>query len=90
MDRILHSIDIVVKESAAVSVDERAIKAFVDTIQLNELDKPQYLFKIDESFSLEQSIAYGFVYNAINFSFWGEPKWKVCVDDKEYDGSVGM
>ncbi|RYC74911.1 queuosine salvage family protein [Candidatus Nanoperiomorbus periodonticus] len=90
MDRILHSIDIVVKESAAVSVDERAIKAFVDTIQLNELDKPQYLFKGDESFSLEQSIAYGFVYNAINFSFWGEPKWKVYVDDKEYDGSVGM
>ena len=47
MDRILHSIDIVVKESAAVSVDERAIKAFVDTIQLDELDKSQYLFKRD-------------------------------------------
>lgn len=38
----------------------------------------------------EQQIALAFVYNSINFCYWGEPKWTVQVNGNFYDGSSGM
>ena len=90
MDRILNSIGPVVKESKHVSVDEESLKAFADTIKPEELRDVPPLFEKVDSLSLEQSIAFGFIYNAINFSYWGEPKWTINIDGKDYDGGIGM
>ena len=89
MERILSSVNHVVEKSGHVAIDQHALEAFADTIKPEELDVPP-LFEKKESYSTEQSIAFGFVYNAINFSYWGEPKWTITIDGKDYDGGFGM
>lgn len=89
MERILSSVNHVVEKSRYVAIDQHALEAFADTIKPEELDVPP-LFEKKESYSTEQSIAFGFVYNAINFSYWGEPKWTITIDGKDYDGGFGM
>ncbi|MCA9341134.1 hypothetical protein KC952_01240 [Candidatus Saccharibacteria bacterium] len=90
MERILSSIDEVVTKSKHVSINQLALEAFADSITPKELEDVPPLFEKDDNLSLEQSIAFGFVYNAINFSYWGEPKWTINVDGKDYDGGIGM
>lgn len=90
MDRILNSVEQVIGKSKHVSINEDAIEAFGNTIKPEELADAPPFFEKDDSLSLEQSIAFGFVYNAVNFSYWGEPKWTVNVDGKEWDGGIGM
>lgn len=90
MDRILKSVERVVRDSSYVSINQHALEAFGDTIQAAELEDVPLLFERDDSLSLEQSIAFGFVYNAINFSYWGQPKWAITVDGDNYDGGIGM
>jgi hypothetical protein len=41
-------------------------------------------------FTQDQHIAFAFVYNALNFCYWGDPKWTVDIDGKQYDGSAAM
>ena len=79
----------VVRESEHVSVDQGALEGFADTIKSEELGVPP-LFEKNDSYSPEQNIAFGFVYNAINFSYWGDPKWTIDVDGKRFDGGFGM
>jgi Potential Queuosine, Q, salvage protein family len=90
MDRILNSVKQVIGNSKHVSISQHALEAFADTIKSEELADVPPFFEKDDSLSLEQSIAFGFVYNAVNFSYWGEPKWTVNVDGKDYDGGIGM
>lgn len=90
MERILKSVEPVVASAEYVRLNEEAIKSFADTIQADELEAAPPFFEKDYNLSLEQSIAFGFVYNAVNFSYWGEPKWTVTADDSDYDGGIGM
>lgn len=90
MNRILDSVEQVIEKAKHVSINRHALEAFADTIKPEELADVPPFFEKDDSLSLEQSIAFGFVYNAVNFSYWGEPKWTVTVEDEEYDGGIGM
>lgn len=90
MDRILNSVEKVVAASKHVSVNEEALKTFAATVKPEELADVPPFFEKDDTLSLEQSIAFGFVYNAVNFSYWGDPKWTVTIEGKDYDGGIGM
>lgn len=41
-------------------------------------------------FSDEDKLHFLFVFNALSFSYWGEPKWTVEHKDKKHDGAWGM
>jgi len=90
MDRILNSVEQVIEKARHVSINEEAIEAFAGTIKPEELADVPPFFEKDDNLSLEQSIAFGFVYNAINFSYWGDPKWTINIDSEDYDGGIGM
>lgn len=90
MERILRSVEQVVAHSEHVSLNQTSLEAFADTITPEELADVPPFFEKDDRLSLEQSIAFGFVYNAVNFSYWGEPKWTVTIDGQAYDGGIGM
>ncbi len=90
MDRILNSVEQVVGRSRHVSINQRALEAFADTIKPEELADVPPFFEKDDNLSLEQSIAFGFVYNAVNFSYWGNPKWTINIDSEDYDGGSAM
>ncbi len=38
----------------------------------------------------EDKLHFVFLFNALSFSYWGNPKWAVAHKDKEHDGSWGM
>lgn len=90
MDRILNSVEQVTGKARHVSINEDALEAFADTIKPEELADVPPFFEKDDNLSLEQSIAFGFVYNAVNFSYWGDPKWTINIDGEDYDGGIGM
>jgi len=91
MKKILNSIQLVVEKSKFVSINETAIANFAKTITLGDFNKSEYNNEtIIENGSEEEQIAYAIVYNALNFCYWGEPKWTITIDSQEYDGSSGM
>ncbi len=90
MERILQSIEPVVNNHKHVSIDQQALETFADTIASKELESVPPLFEKDDNLTLEQSIAFGFVYNTVNFSYWGDPKWTVTIDGEDYGGGISM
>jgi len=89
MNRILESIESVVNRSKWVTINQHALETFAESTTQDVLETPE-LFEKNDRLSLEQSIAFGFVYNAINFSYWGDPKWTIEVDGSSQDGGLGM
>lgn len=71
-----------------VVIDEAAIERFAATIGSNDLNGTEFQDRLQ--LLPEQHIALAFVYNAVNFSFWGEPKWTIAADGQQFDGSAGM
>lgn len=91
MKKILNSIQPVVKKSKFVRINETAIADFTKTITSGDFNKSEYNSEtIIENGSEEEQIAHAIVYNALNFCYWGEPKWTITIDNQEYDGSFGM
>ena len=90
MNRILKTVENVTGSSKHVSIDYNNLDTFADSITSRELKGIQPLFEKDDNLSLEQSIAFGFVYNAVNFSYWGEPKWVFTVNGEDRGGGIGM
>jgi len=92
MKAILDSIQPVVKNSKLVRIDEDAILKFSKQVEAKDLEDSEFGWEttLPESAPEENQIALPFVYNAVNFCYWGEPKWAVEVNGKSYDGSTGM
>ena len=78
LDEIMKSCKYVVNNSKSVKINEKQIDKFVEKI--NKVETKHWL-----SFSpynlldlpTETIINFLLVYDAIDFSFWGEPKWEI-------------
>lgn len=90
MDKILSSVEKVVEHSKQVSIDNVALRVFANSLKPEEFEGELTLFEKDDELTLDDSIAFGFVYNAVNFSYWGEPKWTYTVDGEDKGGGIGM
>lgn len=82
----------VADEASEVHVNEDAIERFVDQIPPSSLgrshpDPAAYLGFADGTARTAQ---YVLVADAMNFSFWGDPKWSVPVEGKLLDGWWGF
>jgi hypothetical protein len=92
MKIILDSVRPVVERSRFVHIDEQAIAAFCRSVAAADL--------IEEPFDAETApapdepeerrLAFAFVFNAINFCYWGEPKWRVELNGRTHDGCAAM
>ena len=91
MNPILETTRFVVDNSKKVKINKDKIGAFCSTFT-SEHQKhwwkaaPQDLSK----FNKEQKLQFLFLFNAISFCYWGEPKWTVEYNAKQFDGSWGM
>ena len=90
MDKILSSVEKVAERSKQVSINTDALEAFGDSLSIEELESEHTLFEGDDELSLDDAIAFGYVYNAVNFSYWGEPKWTYAVGGEDKGGGIGM
>jgi hypothetical protein len=91
MNEIIKSIKPIIDNSSFVSIDDRAIDFFVDSITKEESEKSEFdNMPAIPNPSEENYIGLSIVYNSINFCYWGNPKWTVNIDGKNYDGSYGL
>ena len=89
LDEIMKSCKYVVNNSKSVKINEKQIDKFVEKI--NKVETKHWL-----SFSpynlldlpTETIINFLLVYDAIDFSFWGEPKWEINTINGKESGSV--
>ncbi len=91
MINILESTKYVVDNSVFVKINKQNLENIAAKIKENNINSN--LFVVEESFkhlNTEQILAYNVIYNAINFCFWGNPKWEIEFNGKNYGGSVGL
>lgn len=91
MQDILDTVQPVAEIAKHVHINPEAIKTFADSVKPDDLNGSEY----NEENTLhdatdEQRIAYAFVYDAVNFCYWGEPKWAVTTGGNELGGSASM
>lgn len=91
MYEVLSTTKQVVLKSKHVKINDKAILKFAQTITLSDFHitnwRKDALLK---DISIEDNIAVTMIYGALNFSYWGNPKWKVSINNKEYGGAIGM
>ena len=92
MKSILDSVKPVIEKSKFVHINERAILDFTKGVIGKDFDDSEFGLEtiLPKTATEEQQIALTFVYNSINFCYWGEPKWTVEINRNFYDGSSGM
>ncbi len=88
---ILTSIESVIKNAKHVRIDNAAILAFVKTVSKSDFGKMEFTSNTTlKTLSESDHIAFTIVYAAINFCYWGEPKWTISLGDGDVDGSAAM
>jgi hypothetical protein len=92
MKSIIDSIKPVIENSKFVHINEQAILDFSKSVSGKEFKDSEFELEIilQKTATEEQQIALAFVYNSINFCYWGEPKWTIEINGKFYDGGSGM
>ncbi|MDD3532343.1 MAG: queuosine salvage family protein [Candidatus Shapirobacteria bacterium] len=91
MKIILDSTKPIIEQSKHVRINREAILEFAKTIASGDFEQSEYNNEtIIENGSNEEQVAYSIVYNSLNFCYWGQPKWAITIDRKNYDGSFAM
>lgn len=91
LDEIIKSCNYVANNSEFVKINEIKLDEFVKTIK--EIETEHWL-----SFSpynlldlpIETIVNFLLVYESIDFSFWGNPKWTIDTDSGKEDGSIAL
>jgi hypothetical protein len=89
MSKVLETIKFVIDNSKFVRINKNNIINFSFNLN-NGCDWLNTLpFKLS-SFSEKEKLHFILIFNAISFSYWGNPKWEVEYKNKEYGGAYGM
>lgn len=91
MNEITDSIKPVIKSAKFVKINEGALLSFTDTVTAGDFDNSEIVRgDHDTNMTAEDHIAYSFILGALQFCFWGDPKWTVVIDGQELDGSAAL
>ena len=91
MNLVLKTTRAVMENSKHVRIDHDKIDEFCKDYDQEKMehwlkDSPFELSTLED----EDKLNFLFVFNSINFCYWGEPKWTVEYRGAEYDGAWGM
>jgi len=91
METVLDTTRYVVENSKHVTIDREKLRDFCEGYNLESTkhwlkEAPFDLSQLDET----ERVNFLFVFNSINFCYWGEPKWTVVYRGEESDGAWGM
>ncbi len=91
MQEVLDSTRLVVEQAKHVHIDIKRINDFAATLEASAFKQSEFSEEtVLVDATEEDQIAFAFVCNALNFCFWGDPKWTVTVARKKYDGAFGL
>ncbi len=91
MKNIVNTCKFVVENSKHVKIHLDKINEFVDYFNESHImhwfeESPFNLKKLNR----KDRLHFLLVFNAISFSYWGDPKWRIEYNEKEVDGAYGM
>ena len=91
LDEIIESCKYVSNNSKSVKINKTRLEEFVEKIEKVETKhwlsfSPYNLLDLP----VETIIKFLVIYEAIDFSFWGNPKWTIATDDGKEDGSIAL
>lgn len=88
---IVESIQPVINRSHSVRVNHEALSRFVKNIQEEDLDGSDFAEEaLLTNASEDEQIAFSILCNTLHFSYWGNPKWAISIEEKAYDGSIAL
>ena len=91
MSKILASTKFVVDHSTFVRVHHDKAINFGTTFDRQKTQHWLMLAPFDfNSLDERQKLHFLFIFNALSFSYWGEPKWTIEYNNKCFDGAWGM
>jgi hypothetical protein len=91
MNKILETTKFVIENSDLVKINHEKVTEFSKNFNPDKTDHWLNAAPFNFShFSDEDKLHFLFVFNALSFSYWGEPKWTVEYKDKKHDGAWGM
>lgn len=91
LENIIICCNYVSKNSKHVTIDEEKLNHFVENIKDIKMNhwlssSPFGLLDLSD----ETIINFLLIYESINFSFWGEPKWTIDTNIGKLDGSIAL
>ena len=91
LEKVIESCKYVSNNSKYVKINEKSLNEFVSSIKQMQLvhwlsSSPYGLLEMP----IDKIINFLLVYESINFSFWGNPKWTIDVENKKEDGSMAL
>ena len=91
LEKVIESCKYVSNNSKYVKINEKSLNEFVSSIKQMQLvhwlsSSPYGLLEMP----IDKIINFLLVYESINFSFWGNPKWTIEVENKKEDGSIAL
>ncbi len=91
LDKIIKSCKYVANNSKSVKINETNLDKFIEKIKKVETEhwlafSPYNLLDLPA----ETIINFLLVYEVIDFSFWGDPKWTINTENGKEDGSIAL
>ena len=83
---VLRSARQVMERARSVGIDPAAVERVAVRIAAAEIEPPEWDRTIHWSGAPEATANYVLVLDALNFSFWGEPRWLVSRSGQRYNG----
>ena len=91
MNKVLESIKPVIERSRYVKINEENIRKVCKEFNLNDVRYWMDACPFDLSNLNDQNkLDFIFVFDSMNFCYWGDPKWTIEYQGKPYDGAYGM
>ncbi len=90
MNAILESLQPVLAQSEHVRLDLEALSRFSREIVTAKPGAPAWDSAYHFNDGTEKTVAYVLVLDALNFCFWGDPRWEIFYDDEKLSGYVAL
>ena len=91
LDKVLESSKFVVENAKHVKINYGKAECLIE--ELLKFNNVHYLTKVPYDIygmSTKDIVNFLLIYDAIDFSFWGDPKWTIVVNGKELDGGIAL
>lgn len=88
---ILDSIKPVIEHARFVSIDDAAIESIIKNLDPDALtQKDPTIENLPSNLDDDGRVGFMIILDALNFFFWGDPKWTIMHDGKPLGGSQGL
>ena len=91
LDKMIESVKYVSNHSKSVTINEEKLNEFVESMKQV---KPVHWLSFSPygllDLPIETIINFLLVYESIDFSFWGNPKWTIDTENGKEDGSIAL